>query len=208
MTYRSQLGEALHHPPQRLGLLLEACNQRIGNQTQQEPKQNSSNRNDSTTHHKSNQITPTFSNHHVNPKIGQPKEKSGTMTQGPPTRNLRCIRKTHLAIMSTTQGKEQAILPCQHVPKKTCTYQATTKQGQNTTHFQQELESWGKTIPKFPRMLSCHTWSFWNPLKLTPRTKRMTFHKQNLCTPKENSPLKPPSVGAPCLFKVQKLNYN
>ena len=68
------------------------------------------------TLHKSNQITPTNSNHHVNPKIGQPKEKGVTMTQGPPTRNLLCARKTHLAIKSTIQGKEQATLPRQQVP--------------------------------------------------------------------------------------------
>ena len=72
------------------------------------------------------------------------------MTQGPPQGTFYALGKTHLAIKSTMQGKEQATLPRQQVPSKTYTYQATTKQGQNTTHYQQEMESWGKTIPKFP----------------------------------------------------------
>ena len=47
MTYRSQMGEALHHPPQRLGLLLKACNPRIETKMHQELKSKVSNRNDS-----------------------------------------------------------------------------------------------------------------------------------------------------------------
>ena len=37
------------------------------------------------------------------------------MTQGPPLGTFYALGKTHLAIMSTIQGKEEATLPCQQV---------------------------------------------------------------------------------------------
>ena len=40
MTYTNQMGEALHHPPQILGLFLEANNPRIETKTHQEKNQN------------------------------------------------------------------------------------------------------------------------------------------------------------------------
>ena len=39
------------------------------------------------------------------------------MTQGPPLGTFYALGKTHLAIMSTIQGKEQATLPRQQVPQ-------------------------------------------------------------------------------------------
>ena len=127
------------------------------------------------------------------------------MTQGPPQGTFYALGKTHLAIKTTIQGKEQATLPCQQVPSKNMHLPSDhqTRSKHNTPPTRDGIM--GKNHPKIPRMLSCHTWSFWNPRKLTLRIKRMTIYKQNLRTPKDYLP---PSVGAQYLSKVQKLNYH
>lgn len=40
VSYRKQMGEALHHPPQRLGLLLEAVNHTTKNTQEKDPQTN------------------------------------------------------------------------------------------------------------------------------------------------------------------------
>lgn len=73
MTYRSQMEEALHHPPQRLGLLLEACNPRIETKMHQELKSTMINRNDSLTPSK---VQPNHSN--ILKPLHQPPDRSIT----------------------------------------------------------------------------------------------------------------------------------
>ena len=68
MTYKSQMEEKLHHPPQRLGLLLEANNTRkrsLAHQVQNQNQRYKENLIDFFISH--TQITPTLTKHHVQP---------------------------------------------------------------------------------------------------------------------------------------------
>ena len=160
MTYRSQMGEALYHPPQRLGLLLEACNPRIEAKTH---------KNEFKTEKKgwlTNSLgSPTKSLQHSQTIASTPRQVNHkrkvshwhkVLQQG----TLYVLRKTHLAIKSTIQGKEKPTLPHQQVPN----YDMHLAHDYNTRSKYYTLPTrvgiMGNNHPKFPGILSCHTWSF------------------------------------------------
>lgn len=85
MTYKSQMEEALHHSPQRLGLLLEAYNPRIEPNTPRE-KLKPINQNDLPT---SSQVQPNHS----------PNFKS---SRQPPNRSTKRVSHRHKVLQQGT----------------------------------------------------------------------------------------------------------